>query len=654
MKSENGFAQRLYLTFSVCILICLGFFVVPSVLKGIRDNLRLLSYIMGCIFAVIPVFILVRALKDINDTMTKLSGFDIIDYEAPHGFGLKMFGLLPTFKVLEELNVRIKTINLENQLLYDTALAIHSASSLKQLLNTVIARLTTHSGADFGMIFLIDSEQDNNTLQLTAWFNLTKDSVVKKFFRIGEGIIGWVAREGESVLSDDVEQDRRYILCVKDTRAQMTIPIRSGNTTLGVIVLGSFERRRFKTKDLALLKNIAGEIGLAVGNTWLTQKLKEEKERVAVLYETAQQLAATVNLDDVVEIGVKTVHALANSTSCSLMLLNEENKMLGIVGCKGLSDETKKLVKLGIGEGIAGRVVQEGHPLLICDTMNEPQFKVFPQQKERFKSLFSVPLWTEDGCIGAINAATDKPLTDDKCKMIEAVASQVSVAVKNALLYESIERLAIQDGLTGLYNYRYFHQTLAKEVERARRYKRELSLVALDIDDFKKYNDNYGHMTGDYLLMKIGSIIQENLRHSDILARCGGDELAVILPETDDQAALNLIERIKNKIAEYTFETQDSELASTAEQELEEDKKNGRHDLTPSSLKAKLFRWLSDKGVITNNFHQLPGKLVTISAGICSLSDTVLDKDDLIKKADRALLQAKKMGKNQICVWNDE
>lgn len=643
MKSYNKTNIRLYFTF--------GVFAIALLVLLVNADVPSTTWILGFVFGAVPVFILLKLFECIYGILALFSSADMTEYEIPYRFILKFFGLLPMFELLEKLNIRLNAVNLENQLLYDTTLAIHTSSSLKQLLDTVIARLVTHSGADFGVVFLFDREKNSRQLRAAAHFNVTETDMVKKSFRVGEGIVGWTAKEGAEVLSQEVDKDRRYILCVRETKSQMTLPLRAGGKIMGVILLGSYEIEKFNTKDITLLKNIAGEIGLAVSNTWLTQKLKEEKERVALLYDTAQQLAASINLDDVAEIGVKTVYDSVEATSCSLMLFDIENEMLQIVKSKGLSKDTERMVKLRAGEGIAGRVFQEGKPLLVKSVLDEPQFKVFQGQKERYKSFYCVPLKTQDGCIGTINVATDESLTKDKCKIVDAIVSQISVAVGNAFLYKSVERLAIQDGLTGLYNYRYFHQALTKEFERARRYGRALSLAIIDIDDFKKYNDNYGHLTGDHLLFKIGSIIQENIRDSDILARYGGDELAVILPETDDKKAFTLFERIKNKIDEYNFKSQNTELAVSSSEHIDE--QDNERETGFNAIKGKLFQWLNDRGIISNGINDLPTMHVTVSAGICELSGEITGKDELIKRADDALLQAKRMGKNQICLWKE-
>lgn len=157
-----------------------------------------------------------------------------------------------------------KVLNFENQLLCDTTSAIHASS-----------------------------------------YNLTETDLIKKTFRVGEDIVGSVAKQGKAILLQDAEKDRRYVICVHGTKSQMTMPLKAGSEVLGVILLGSYEVEKFKNKDIILLNNIAGEIGLAINNVWLTRKLKEEKESVVILYETAKQLAESIDLDDVAEIGVK-------------------------------------------------------------------------------------------------------------------------------------------------------------------------------------------------------------------------------------------------------------------------------------------------------------------------------------------------------------
>jgi len=167
---------------------------------------------------------------------------------------------------------------------------------------------------------------------------------------------------------------------------------------------------------------------------------------------------------------------------------------------------------------------------------------------------------------------------------------------------ERLRQLAITDGLTGLNNHRYFKEFLIREIDRARRHRLHISVVMIDIDHFKKYNDSHGHQAGDMLLQQIARLFSQNIRKIDLAARYGGEEFALILVETDRPAARVVAEKIKNLIDEFPFPN-------------EETQPNGK---------------------------------VTISMGVSTYPDDAMDFDDLIGIADRRLYRAKQTGRNRV------
>jgi diguanylate cyclase (GGDEF)-like protein len=168
---------------------------------------------------------------------------------------------------------------------------------------------------------------------------------------------------------------------------------------------------------------------------------------------------------------------------------------------------------------------------------------------------------------------------------------------------EYFEHLSNTDGLTELYNHRYFQNILNIEVERERRYKRPLSLLMIDIDNFKSCNDTHGHLMGDVVLQQVGALVKKSTRGCDYVARYGGEEFAVILPETTKQEALVVAERIRASIAGHVFTT--------------------------------------SMGKSIGN--------VTVTIGLSSFPDDAQDRVELIDKADKSLYQGKTSGKNRIC-----
>ena len=146
-----------------------------------------------------------------------------------------------------------------------------------------------------------------------------------------------------------------------------------------------------------------------------------------------------------------------------------------------------------------------------------------------------------------------KVVTRENAVPISNLASEAGLALEVVSLYDNMKIMAVTDGLTGLYNHREFYQSLRRELERARRYRHTLSLLMIDVDDFKQFNDRFGHPAGDFALRKIGDLLRKCARTSDIIARYGGEEFALILPESTPEGSLMVAERIKTEVADHNF-----------------------------------------------------------------------------------------------------
>lgn len=163
--------------------------------------------------------------------------------------------------------------------------------------------------------------------------------------------------------------------------------------------------------------------------------------------------------------------------------------------------------------------------------------------------------------------------------------------------------LAIRDGLTGLYNHRHLHEVLRLEVERARRYRRDLSLIFADVDHFKCYNDTYGHQHGDQVLRSIAGLLTENVRATDVVARWGGEEFVIVAPETHASEGMEIADKLRSAVASFPFHGRES----------------------------------------------MPGGQLTISIGVANLASD-LTHDGLVHRADQAVYRAKEHGRNQVCL----
>ncbi|MCZ6818852.1 MAG: sensor domain-containing diguanylate cyclase, partial [Calditrichaeota bacterium] len=204
------------------------------------------------------------------------------------------------------------------------------------------------------------------------------------------------------------------------------------------------------------------------------------------------------------------------------------------------------------------------------------------------------------------NKHNNRPYSLAEIDIFTTLTNFLAVALSNARIYKEMERISLTDPLTGLFNRRYFDNYLDTEIARAKRFEHPLSLVMLDVDHFKNYNDQLGHLNGDHLLVSLAEVLTGTVRRSDIVARYGGEEFCIILPEIARDGALVFSERLRNTISAHPFRKREVQ----------------------------------------------PDGHVSISIGTATYPDDAQASNDLVEKADKAMYQAKNNGRNRVAVFD--
>ena len=285
--------------------------------------------------------------------------------------------------------------------------------------------------------------------------------------------------------------------------------------------------------------------------------LNKTLHNLSILYNISQAVNFIDDLKRLISVILDKAIDTVNAEKGSLMLYDSQDNTLQVKVVYGLKDKKhEEDINNGIVEcqkmkpdsGIAGKVFTEKKSIITNLGGNDPRFSQLSSDNN-VSSLICVPLIAKGECIGIINITNKKngKLFNKKdLEFVEALANQAAIAVDNAQLYE----LATKDGLTKLYIHRHFYFLLESEIKRVQRYRHVLSLLMMDIDNFKHVNDTYGHLVGDMVLKEIAATIQKTIRHVDIPARYGGEEFTVILPETAALNAVIIAERLRQRISE--------------------------------------------------------------------------------------------------------
>ncbi len=336
------------------------------------------------------------------------------------------------------------------------------------------------------------------------------------------------------------------------------------------------------------------------------EALRQKIINHALLKELTEKLTMCLTLEDTsLALSSEVSQLWSDDVTIILYLFHHEKRELGIISSqKGQYHINLKAKK---GDVFDQWVVKTMQPLLIEDTRNDFRFdldKIILEEYRPIRSVMSVPLIVHHKPIGIlrVDCPQEKEFTTEDLRLLMTMGDVGAMAIENAQLYEKLEDLAIRDSLTRLYLRRYLLDRLPQEIGRVLRRKQELSFLMIDIDNFKQYNDKFGHMAGDIVLRTAGMILREIFQApGDLVCRYGGEEFVVILPDCPKPKAVELAEEVRKRI----------ELQSII---LRREKTS-----------------------------------ITVSVGVATFPKDAQIKEELIQQADYALYSAKQSGKNKVC-----
>jgi len=522
----------------------------------------------------------------------------------------------------------------EFELLVGTAQSIGSSVELNETLVAVTRSITETLGVAWSDFYEWFPEEQ--LIEVTAYYQIPEIPVWEDWVgtRLGaENMRDWSATIEEHKPSlayrddPDITDAERELMDEYDEKATLAVPIVYQGEVLGMLDVGESRwNRRYTGDEVRLLTAIANQAASAIHNARTFEESRQRATELATLLEVSETLSSSNDVDEMLAVLCEKLRIALGVFSAEAYVYD---KAAGTIVMVASSD----LEPIDLGDWDGSYLVSDvpmiaraiGDMQTVVAQVDDPDLpEVSKQDMLRWgeRSSLSVPMVHGGGVVGLVYLSETRErhvFGARDMRLATAIAAQGAVAVENARAYSLIARQAITDGLTGLYNHGHLQERLEQEVARAKRHGTNLSVIMLDIDDFKQFNDTYGHPQGDKLLKEIAQVLLTSTRlNVDLVARYGGEEFCILLPNTPPQLA-------------------------PGDEPTDDNVRTGQS----AAIVAERIR----ATVAADRFEGYPSRreaAVTVSIGIASLPASADTGDDLVANADKALYLAKREGKNQV------
>lgn len=426
-----------------------------------------------------------------------------------------------------------------------------------------------------------------------------------------ESIFNWVYKNKKPLYLSKTPRDRKTFFYYKYNLKEGSVaifPLIKEDKVLGLLCLDSPKEGLFNSNDVKFLPLISRYIIDIVETIKTIQRIHKDAKEFQGLFEVSKKLSDKLQLSDLLSYFSEAITKILGASTVIIFI--KEGEKIKVKSVRGDISNDVLGMEVSLKEGVLGWSIFNKQYLYYNDVMAKELKKPLISKNlviPDVRSFLCIPFITKGEVLGVvvITSKDANAFGTYEIKIMSVLCNQASILISNSMLYEKMEQLATIDGLTGLMNHRQFQETFIKELARAERYGKYLSVGMMDIDFFKKINDTFGHLVGDVILKGIAGILMSNLRNVDICARYGGEEFIILLPNTDVAGARKVAERIREEISRSVFEIDNSKIK------------------------------------------------ITVSIGLSTFPDNGRKREELLEKADEAMYHAKHKGRNRVVHIND-